>query len=66
MKPRQEPIAQEWLSQKQVAQLMGVHVDTIKNYRKAHLIGWCRLPGGQVRIHRKEVARAMKERNGER
>ena len=53
--PKREKIAGEWLSQREVANRLNAHINTVRNWRKQGLLKAIRLPGGQWRIHRESL-----------
>lgn len=51
------------LSQKEVAEIIGVHANTIKNWREAKLLSFFRAPGSTRPFYFKDEVEAFIEKN---
>jgi excisionase family DNA binding protein len=54
----------ELLTAPEVAEVFGVHIDTVRGWIKAGLLGHVRLPGRSQRVPRSEVDRFLQVHGG--
>jgi excisionase family DNA binding protein len=55
----------EWMTAKQVADLLGVSAETVRRYRRHDLLPANRLPSGHYRFRRKDAEQLLNEKQAE-
>jgi excisionase family DNA binding protein len=53
--------SQEWMTAVQVAQLLGVHPETVRRYVRLEQLPANRLPSGHIRIRREDAMKLRRD-----
>ena len=62
--PSKPQESKEWMTAKEVADLLGVHPETVRRYIRLGQLPANRLPSGHVRIRRQDALKLLKDQEG--